>query len=314
MSHAPYRIVYMGTPQFAVPALEALLAHGEEVVAVVTQPDRPKGRGRKLAPPPVKEVALAASIPVLQPKSIKTDAFLAEIASYRPDLIVVVAFGRLLPGPLIDLPAHGTINVHASLLPKLRGAAPIQWSLINNEPETGVTIMQMDEGLDTGDILLPGTIPIAPDDTAASLAEKLAALGGRLLVEAIDRLKAGNLPPLKQDDSQATLAPLLCKQEGIIDWQKPAETISGLIRGLDPWPTASTTLDGTPLRLFAPRVVAGEMREAPGTLCRADREGLLIATGQDYLLVGEVQLAGGKRLPVDAFLRGRPLEPGLRLG
>ncbi len=314
MSDAPYRIVYMGTPQFAVPALEALLAHGEEVVAVVTQPDRPKGRGRKLTPPPVKEVALAAGLPVLQPKSIRTDEFLTEIRGLRPDLIVVVAFGRILPKALIELPRHGTINVHGSLLPSYRGAAPIQWALINNESETGVTIMQMDEGLDTGAMLLPGAIPIADDDTAASLAVKLAALGGRLLVEAIDRLKAGRLPATPQDDALATLAPPLCKEEGVIDWRKSATAISGLIRGLDPWPCASTLLDGNQLRLFVPRVVAGPATEPPGTLCRADRGGLLIATGQDYLLVGEVQLAGSKRLTVDAFLRGRPLEPGLRLG
>ncbi|MDH5297787.1 MAG: methionyl-tRNA formyltransferase [Desulfobulbaceae bacterium] len=314
MTSSPFRIVYMGTPDFAVPALEALLAHGEEVVAVVTQPDRPKGRGRKLAPPPVKEVALAAGIPVLQPKSIKTEEFLAEIGQYRPDLIVVVAFGRILPKPLIELPRLGTINVHGSLLPKYRGAAPIQWSLINNEAETGVTIMQMDEGLDTGDILLPGAIPIAADDTAATLAAKLSALGGKLLVEALERLKAGTLPPRKQDDAEATLAPILCKQEGVIDWQKPAAVISGLIRGLDPWPTASTILDGKQLRLFAPEVIAGQVSETPGTVCRADWEGLLIATGRDYLLVRELQLEGAKRLPVDAFLRGRPMAPGLQLG
>ena len=238
-----YRIVYMGTPQFAVPTLEYLLAHQENVVAVVTQPDRPSGRGRKLTAPPVKELALAAGLPVLQPKSIKTDEFLAEIAAYQPDLIVVVAFGRILPGALIDLPKHGTINIHASLLPKYRGAAPIQWSLINNEAATGVTIMQMDEGLDTGDILLPGAIPIAADDTAESLATKLSVLGGKMLIEALARLKDGKLPASKQNDAEATLAPLLCKQEGIIDWQKSATEISGLIRGLDPWPSASSTLN-----------------------------------------------------------------------
>lgn len=284
-----YRIVYMGTPQFAVPTLEYLLAHQENVVAVVTQPDRPKGRGRKLTPPPVKVVAEGAGIPVLQPKSIKTDEFLAEIAAFQPDLIVVVAFGRILPGQLINLPKHGTINVHASLLPKYRGAAPIQWALINNEAATGVTIMQMDEGLDTGDILLPGAIPIAADDTSETLAAKLSDLGGKLIIEALARLKEGNLPPIKQNDAEATLAPLLCKQEGIIDWQKSAEEISGLIRGLDPWPTASTTLNGDQIKLFKPSVRPGEESEPPGTVLRADKNGLLIATGKDFLLIREVQ-------------------------
>lgn len=309
-----YRIIYMGTPQFAVPTLEALIAHNENVVAVVTQPDRPKGRGRKLTPPPVKETALAAGLPVLQPKSIKTDEFLAEIAAYKPDLIVVVAFGRLLPGPLINLPQHGTINVHASLLPKYRGAAPIQWSIINNEAETGVTIMQMDEGLDTGDILLPGAVPIEADDTAESLSAKLSELGGKLIIEAIERLKNGNLPPRKQIEAEATLAPLLCKQEGIIDWRKSATEISGLIRGLDPWPSASTTFNGEPIKLFKPSIRPGEETDRPGTILRADKNGLLIATGQDFLLIKEVQLACCKRMPVEAFLSGHPVKPGQCLG
>ncbi len=309
-----YRIVYMGTPQFAVPALEYLIAHQENVVAVVTQPDRPKGRGRKLTPPPVKEVALGAGIPVLQPKSIKTDEFLAEIEAYKPDLIVVVAFGRILPGPLINLPRHGTINVHGSLLPKYRGAAPIQWSLINNEAATGVTIMQMDEGLDTGDILMPGAIPIAADDTSETLAVKLANLGGKLIIESLARLKEGNLPPIKQNDSEATLAPLLCKHDGVIDWQKSADEIGGLIRGLDPWPSASTTLDGEQIKLFKPSVRPGEEIELPGTVLRADKNGLLIATGQDFLLIQEVQLACCKRMPIGAFLAGHPIKQGQRLG
>lgn len=309
-----FRIIYMGTPQFAVPTLEYLLAHQENVVAVVTQPDRPKGRGRKLTPPPVKVVAEGAGIPVLQPKSIKTDEFLAEIEAYKPDLIVVVAFGRILPKPLIDLPKHGTINVHASLLPKYRGAAPIQWALINNEAATGVTIMQMDEGLDTGDILLPGAIPIAASDTSETLAAKLSDLGGKLIIEALARLKDGNLPPIKQNESEATLAPLLCKQEGIIDWQKSAEDISGLIRGLDPWPTASTTLNGDQIKLFKPSVRPGEDTDQPGTVLRADKNGLLIATGKEFLLIKEVQLACCKRMSIEAFLAGHPIKPGQRLG
>ncbi|WP_371877498.1 methionyl-tRNA formyltransferase [Thiovibrio frasassiensis] len=302
----------MGTPEFAVPSLQALLDHREEVVAVVCQPDKPKGRGRKLSPPPVKELALAAGIPVLQPTKVRTPEFLEELRSYRPDLMVVTAYGRILPGPLLSLPPLGTINVHGSLLPKYRGAAPVQWAVLNGDTETGITIMQMDEGMDTGDILLPGSLAIEPDDTAGTLAVKMAALGGRLLTEALERLKEGNLPPHKQDERLVTLAPPLSKELSAIDWQKTAREISCRIRGLDPWPMAHTTLEGKWLRLFAPQIIPGPVREAPGTLCRADKTGLTVATGEEYLRIGEVQLEGSKRMSADAFLRGRPLAPGLR--
>jgi len=302
----------MGTPEFAVPSLQALIDHGEQVVAVVCQPDKPKGRGRKLSPPPVKELALAAGIPVLQPTRVRTAEFLEELRGYRPDLMVVTAYGRILPGPVLNLPPLGTINVHGSLLPRYRGAAPVQWAVLNGDPETGITIMQMDEGMDTGDILLPGSLAIAPDDTAGTLAVKMADLGGRLLIEALERLKSGNLPPLKQDESLATPAPPLSKELSEIDWRGSAREISCRIRGLDPWPMAHTTLEGKWLRLFAPQVIPGPVREAPGTLCKADKAGLMVATGEDYLRLGEVQLEGGKRMSADAFLRGRPLKTGLR--
>lgn len=302
----------MGTPQFAVPSLAALLARGEEVAAVVCQPDKPRGRGRRLMPPPVKEAALAAGLAVLQPDRIRTPEFLARIRDLAPDLIVVTAYGRILPGELLRLPPFGTINVHGSLLPRYRGAAPIQWAVLNGDTETGITIMQMDEGMDTGDILLAEKLAIAPHDTAGSLAEKMAALGGTLLGQALDALRAGKLVPRRQDERLATLAPPLRKEQGVIDWQKPAREIGCLIRGLDPWPMAHTTLEGKWLRLFRPRIIAGAVREAPGTLCRADRDGLLVATGQDALLIAEVQMEGGRRMEVDAFLRGRPLKPGVR--
>jgi len=307
-----YRIIFMGTPEFAVPSLQALLDHGEEVAAVVCQPDKPKGRGRKLSPPPVKELALAAGLPVLQPTKVRTPEFLEELRSYQPDLMVVTAYGRILTGPMLNLPPLGTINVHGSLLPRYRGAAPIQWAVLNGDTETGITIMQMDEGMDTGDILLPGRLTIEPDDTASTLAVKMADLGGRLLIEALELLKTENLPPRKQDDRLATPAPPLSKELSAIDWRKPAREISCQIRGLDPWPMAHTTLEGKWLRLFAPRMIAGPVREAPGTLCRADKTGLTVATGEEYLRLGEVQLEGGKRMSADAFLRGRPLAPGLR--
>lgn len=302
----------MGTPEFAVPSLQALLDSNENVVAVVTQPDRPKGRGRKLTPPPVKVLAEAHNIPVLQPKKIKTDEFLDTIREYEPDLIIVTAYGRILPGPLLHLPPLGTINVHGSLLPKYRGAAPIQRAILNGDRETGITIMQMDEGMDTGDILLPGSLAIEPDDTSVTLAEKMSALGGKLLKEALALLRKDQLPPIKQDDALATEAPLLCKHEAKIDWTEPAEKISCLIRGLEPWPLAFTTHEDKWLRLFRPQVIQGAPDEAPGTLCRIDKDGLVIAAGRDYLLVSEVQCEGSKRMPVDAFLRGRPLEVGIR--
>jgi methionyl-tRNA formyltransferase len=308
----PYRIIFMGTPEFAVPSLQALIDHGETVVAVVSQPDRPKGRGRKLAPTPVKELALAHGIPVLQPTKIRTAEFLDELRAYNADLFVVTAYGRILPGTLLNLPRLGTINVHGSLLPKYRGAAPVQWAILRGESETGITIMQMDEGMDTGDILLPRPLAISPDDTAATLAVKMAHLGGQALVEALKLLKAGKLPRQKQDDTLATDAPLLTKEMGAIDWNKSAHEISCQIRGLDPWPTAHANLNGEAIRLFKPMVVNAAANESPGTVIRADKAGLLVATTNGLLQVGELQREGGKRLPAADFLRGHPIAPGSR--
>ncbi|MEW6429407.1 MAG: methionyl-tRNA formyltransferase [Thermodesulfobacteriota bacterium] len=314
MNRRPFRIVFMGTPAFAVPSLAALLGHGEEVAAVVTQPDRPKGRSGKPVPPPVKELALAHAIPVLQPEKIRTTGFRETIAALRPDLLVVTAYGRILPGELLRTPPLGTINVHGSLLPRYRGAAPVQWAIIRGETETGITIMQMDEGMDTGDILLPGSLPIAADDTAATLAVKMADLGGRLLVEALDLLREGRLRPTKQDDSRATLAPPLNKEQGRIDWRRPATEIGCLIRGTDPWPAAFTHLAGERLRLFAPRPIGAPADGAPGTILAADSAGLLVACGTERLLITEIQRDGGRRMAVAAFLQGHPLTPGARLG
>jgi methionyl-tRNA formyltransferase len=306
----PYRILFMGTPAFAVPSLQALIDHGEKVVAVVSQPDRPKGRGRKLAPTPVKEVALAHGIPVLQPTKIRTAEFLDELRAYNADLFVVTAYGRILPGTLLNLPPLGTINVHGSILPKYRGAAPVQWAILRGEKETGITIMQMDEGMDTGDILLPRPLAIEPDDTAASLATRMAHLGGQALIEALELLKAGKLPRQKQDNTLATDAPPLTKEMGVIDWNRPAHELSCLIRGLDPWPTAHATLHHEMIRLFKPQVVAEPATAPAGTVLRADKNGLAIATGNGVLLVGELQREGGKRLPAADFLRGYPIAPG----
>ncbi|MDF1614582.1 methionyl-tRNA formyltransferase [Desulfurivibrio dismutans] len=312
----PYRIIYMGTPEFAVAPLQALLDHGEEVVAVVCQPDRPKGRGKKLSPPPSKELAVGRGIPVLQPSNIKTKEFLEEIKSYQPDLLVVAAYGRILPGPLLNLPPLGTINIHGSLLPAYRGAAPIQWAILNGESETGVTIMQMDEGMDTGDILLQRRLAIAPDDTSGSLAAKMSQVGGRALVEALELLQAGQLPPVKQDDRLATTAPPLCKTMSNIDWSLSANQISCLIRGLDPWPLARTTLEGQGIRLFLPTTATEPAGAEPGTITmlQPEYDRLGIATGKGCLLVEEIQREGGKRLKISDFHRGHPLKSGQRFG
>lgn len=304
------RILFMGTPDFAVPALQALLDGPDTVVGVVCQPDRKKGRGKKLQAPPVKILAQEAGIPVLQPTSIRTDDFLAEIGDLHPDLIIVAAYGKILPGSLLNLPPMGTVNVHGSLLPKYRGAAPIQWALINGEAETGVTIMQMDEGMDTGDILLPAKMPITDEDTAGSLFEKLSLLGGKTLLEAIALLKEDKLPPIKQDDALATEAPMLTKEQGHIDWDRPARELHCLLRGLDPWPSAYGFLNGKRFRFFKPEVIARNGSEHPGTICRADKEGLLVACGRDNLLIREIQPEGKKRMSVAACLCGSPFGPG----
>ena len=310
----PLRIIFMGTPEFSVPSLKALLDSRHEIVALVTQPDRPRGRGRKLTPPPVKEAALEAGIKVLQPTAIRTQDFLEELRDLQPDVFAVTAYGRILPGPLLSMPPMGTINVHGSLLPRYRGAAPVQWAILNGETETGITIMQMDEGLDTGDILLQGSLAIEPEDTAATMAVKQAALGGSLLIEALDKLQAGKLPARPQEEKLATLAPPLFKEQGRIDWYEPALAISCQIRGLDPWPTAYTFLNDKRLRIFQPEIVTHAGDEEPGTICKADKDGLLIATGLEHLLVREVQIEGSRRMEVGPFLQGHKLEPGIRLG
>jgi len=313
------RIVFMGTPAFAVPSLKALLDRGENVVCVVTQPDRPKGRGRKIMMPPVKELALKASIPVLQPESIRGGEFLAELRQYNPDIIGLTAYGNILPENIINLPPLGTINVHGSLLPKYRGAAPIQWALINGETETGITIMQMDKGVDTGDILLQEKLPIGPEDTAGSLSGKLAELGGKALGAALDLLRLDKLNPTQQDNNLASLAPLLNKEDGLVNWLHSAVQISCQIRGLDPWPTTYTTLSGKRLRLFSPEVAdkslcLGCSISEPGIICTANRDGLLITTGDGCLLIKEIQAEGSRRMSVEAFLSGHTIQSGTLLG
>ena len=313
MSKKPLRIIFMGTPDFAASNLQALIDGPDDIVAVVTQPNRPKGRGKKLTPPPVKLLAESADIPVLQPAKIRTEEFLNGLLSYQPDLIVATAYGRILPRSLLELAPMGSINVHGSLLPLHRGAAPIQWSVIKGDKEVGVTVIRMDEGMDTGDILLQTSIPAAADETASTLFDKLAQLGSETLLKAIKGLKDGTIAATPQDHSQATEAPMLKKSDGLIDWTKNAGELESLIRGLDPWPSAFCFLDGKRLRLFKPEIAYKENNAQPGSLLRADKRGLLIVCGKDTLLVKEIQPEGKKRMTVEAFLCGCSLEPGTLL-
>ncbi|MCP3892876.1 MAG: methionyl-tRNA formyltransferase [Desulfobulbaceae bacterium] len=309
----PLRIIFMGTPDFAASTLQALIDGPDEVVAVVTQPDRAKGRGKKLSAPATKIIAEANDIPVLQPTKIKTEEFHNGLLSYHPDLIVVTAYGRILPTSLLTLAPMGCINVHGSLLPHYRGAAPIQWSVINGEKEVGVTIIQMDEGMDTGDMLLKGKMTPAPDETSGSLFKKLAALGSETLLKAINGLKEGTVIAVEQEHDHASEAPMMKKNDGLIDWSRDAGELECLIRGLDPWPTAFCFYEEKRLRLFCPEVVHKESEVAPGTVLHADKRGLLVACGNNALLVKEIQPEGKKRMPVDAFLCGAAIPAGTKL-
>lgn len=307
----PLRLIFMGTPDFAVPCLQALLEGPDAVAAVVCQPDRPRGRGRKLEPPPVKRLAAAKGLPVLQPESVKAPEFLAQLEAFAPDLLVVVAYGRILPAAVLRAAPLGAINVHASLLPRYRGAAPIQWALINGDGETGVSIMQLDAGMDTGPVLLTAREAIRPEDTAGTLAPRLAALGAQTLVQAVAGLKTGQLSPRPQEQALATQAPMLDKALGHLDWTQPAARLHCLIRGCDPWPSAYAFLQGRRYRFFKPVCVEQSSDAAPGTICRADGSGLYVASGQGLLCLREIQPEGKRRMPLAACLHGTPLAPGL---
>jgi len=313
MADKSFRIIFMGTPDFAVPALHQLLDGPDKIVAVVTQPDRPKGRGKKMSSPPVKMAAEQAGIPVLQPTRIRTEEFTTILKSYCPDLIVVAAFGRILPASILELPRLGCINIHGSLLPRHRGAAPIQWAVIKGDEQAGVTIMQMDAGMDTGDILLSAAISVSKDETAGSLFGKLADLGGTTLSQALDLLRQEKLTPVKQDHSLATAAPPLTKEDGCIDWNRPAAELHRLIRGLDPWPAAYSFIDGQRFRFFSPEIIHKKCQQPAGTLILADTQGLLIATAHNCLRIKEIQPEGKKRMTVEAYLCGHPLVSGVQL-
>jgi methionyl-tRNA formyltransferase len=302
------RLVFMGTPDFACPTLEKLLQMGEEVVAVVTQPDRPKGRGQQLLPPPVKVLAEQHGIKVLQPLKLREPAQVEAIRLLKPDLIVVIAFGQILPQAILDIPRYGCINIHASLLPAYRGAAPINWCIINGEQETGVTTMQMDAGLDTGAMLLKKRVAIDPDEDSSSLHDRLATLGAEAMAETLDLLVKGGLTPEPQDNSRTCYAPMLKKEDGAIDWRREPLTVKNLVRGVTPWPGAYSSIDGKTLKIF--KVRAGDGKGSPGTVLRADRTGLEVACGSGSLFIEELQLEGKKRLAVREFLAGCSITPG----
>ena len=309
------KAVFMGTPDFAVPTLQKMIDMGIEVTAVVTQPDKAKGRGKKVIYSPVKECALAHDLPVYQPVRIRKEPeFIQTLRDMQPDVIVVVAFGQILPKEILDIPRLGCVNVHASLLPKFRGAAPIQWSIIDGEEVTGVTTMLMDAGLDTGDMLLKTEIPMDPKETGGSLHDKLAAVGGELLEKTLIGLEAGTIVPEKQDDSQAgEYARMLDKELGHIDFNQPAVVIERLIRGLNPWPSAYTYIDGKTLKIWEAEVLDRNYGCEYGEVAEVTRNSLIIQTGVGALSVKSVQLEGKKRMDISAFLNGYTIEKGTRM-
>jgi methionyl-tRNA formyltransferase len=309
------RLIFMGTPQFAVPTLEALIHGGHEILAVVTQPDRPKGRGRKRAPSPVKELAIAHQIEVLQPQKVSDDHFCDQIREMEPDMAIVVAFGQILKKNLLTIPGWGVINIHASLLPKHRGAAPIQWTILNGESKTGLTVMRMDEGLDTGPILFQKEVPILEDETAGQLHDRLSQLAGQVIIEALSHMTKTQVREIPQDDSLASYASKIEKGDSLVDWKQPATRISCLIRALDPRPGAYTLLEGKQIKLFSSTVVdRGGLDGVPGRVVRHTKDAIHVDTGQGMIGIREIQYPGKKRLYIPDFLRGFPLPEGTLFG
>ena len=309
------KVVFMGTPDFSVGTLAALISAGHEIVGVVTQPDKPKGRGKAMQATPVKEAALAHNLPVYQPVKVRDEEFVQTLHSLNPDVIVVVAFGQIITKEILELPRYGCINVHASLLPDYRGAAPIQWAVINGEKESGVTIMRMDEGLDTGDMIAKTVVVLDAQETGGSLFEKLSAAGAKLLVDTLRSLQNGTAIYEKQpEESPTPYATMIRKQMGVVDFTKGADEIERLIRGLNPWPSAYTHLNGKTLKLWQ-AFVANEQSGMPaGSVVRMDKQGIWIQTGDNLLCITDLQMEGKKRMGAEAFLRGYNIETGTMLG
>lgn len=308
----PLRIVFMGTPEFAVPMLQQLIKRQENIIAVVTQPDRPVGRGRQVKACPVKQLAAESMLTVLQPEKIKTPEFVAAFRKLEPDLAVVAAYGQIFSQDLLDIPAHGFINVHSSLLPAYRGPAPINWAIINGDTETGVTIMKVSLRMDEGDILLQEKIPILPEDDAQTLHDRIAGVGARLLGTSIDMLKKGQWQPMPQDHSRATYAPMLKKQDGCIDWSRDSRTILNRIRGMTPWPGCYTFCGGRLLKIHRAESLERNTDASPGTVTSAGAEGIIVAAGTGALLLKEIQLEGKKRMQAEEFLRGHKVTAGMK--
>lgn len=308
------RIVFMGTPDFAVPSLEALIEENYNVVGVFTQPDRPKGRGKKLAMPPIKEKALEHNLQVFQPSSLKDIKTVELIKEMNPDVIVVVAYGQILTKEVLEIPALGCINVHGSLLPKYRGAGPIQWAIIHGEKTTGITTMYMEEGLDTGDMILKEEVSIGENETAGELYHRLALVGGDLLKKTLIQIRQGNAPREKQREELSSYAPMLTKELGEIQWHKTAEEIHNLIRGTIPWPMSYTTYLGKTMKIWKSSVMTDEISHEPGKIVEVLKDKIYVATGKDLLVIEEVQFSGGKRLSVKDFLVGNTIEKNVVLG
>lgn len=304
------KIIFMGTPDFSVGTFEALVEAGHEVVLAVTQPDKPKGRGKEMQFTPVKECAMKYGIPVFQPRKVREPECIEELRKYDADIMVVVAFGQILPKEILEMTPYGCVNVHASLLPKYRGAAPIQWAIIDGEEVTGVTTMQMNEGLDTGDMLLKVEIPIEAKETGGSLFDKLSDAGAKLCVETLDKLEKKEITPIPQGETTTSYAKMLDKQAGNIDWTKSAVEIERLIRGLTPWPSAYTNWNGKVMKIWDAQALEGASDALPGTIAQVDKEAFYVQTGNGFLKVCELQIPGKKRMDAAAFMRGYQVKAG----
>jgi len=310
----PQKIIFLGTPKFAVPSLEALNQSPHRVLQVITQPDRPKGRGKKIEPPPIKKKAKALGIDIMQPSSINSLECIDRIQSFHPDFLVVVAFGQLLKQPMLSIPSRCVLNVHPSLLPEYRGPAPIQWSIIHGCSQTGISIMKLDEGLDTGDVYQVKNVSIKPDETAGELDDRLSHIGAKLLLNTIEKIIDGSISLTSQNNALATYAPRLSKKDGLIQWQLPTQSIINFIRGMNPWPGAFTFIENKRFKIFRAEKINDANEQTPGMVVDGFPDELWISTGDGILSILEIQNASGKRMPISDYLRGNKISPGTFLG